>query len=400
MICQDSAGQIYLQGVAAILPCSVADVRFATAACFPAATVTLQLDAAIASCGAGQCVVVIPATVGAGAPTTVPQNVTMIDLRTGPPFTPSISINSQTATLHSFVMANQSRLNPDRTEVGFLIRPRYLGTFPAANNLGAIAGESYVAGALPAPVTSSFTGVEGGVFIDSTGQTLPGIYGVVGNAGLDAGSTTNVTDAASLRAQTVIDVGAGAITNAYGAIFDDQAAGAVRNYASYHHGNALFDSGRAVTGLTVGGVAMPLFVLGGAGDIVIFKPLDNAAGWSFRNTGGVPLLDINNNNGTIIGFGGTGIQKHLSATASLNFTALAANSCETLTVAVAGAADGDSVTLGVPNALADVDGATERTTFFGWVSTADVVSVRRCNCTAVATGDPAAATVRADVWQH
>ena len=97
---------------------------------------------------------------------------------------------------------------------------------------------------------------------------------------------------------------------------------------------------------------------------------------------------------------GTAITKHLSATASLDFTALAANTCETLTIAVVGAADGNTVTLGVPTALADVDGATERTTFFGWVSAADVVSVRRCNPTLAATVDPAAATVRADVWQH
>ena len=79
--------------------------------------------------------------------------------------------------------------------------------------------------------------------------------------------------------------------------------------------------------------------------------------------------------------GGTAISKHLSATASLDFTALAANTCEVLTITVTGATDGNMVTLGVPNALADVDGATERTTFFGWVSGTDTVSVRRCNVT-------------------
>lgn len=95
--------------------------------------------------------------------------------------------------------------------------------------------------------------------------------------------------------------------------------------------------------------------------------------------------------------GGTAVTKILSATASLNFTALAANSCEILTITVTGAADGDTVTLGVPTALADVDGATERTVFYGWVSGADTVSVRRCNVTGTITVDPAAATVRAAV---
>jgi len=96
---------------------------------------------------------------------------------------------------------------------------------------------------------------------------------------------------------------------------------------------------------------------------------------------------------------GTSLTKILSATASLDFTALAANSCEVLTVTVTGAADGDTVALGVPTALADVDGATERTTFFGWVSGADTVSVRRCNVTGSSTAEPAAATVRATVWK-
>lgn len=97
---------------------------------------------------------------------------------------------------------------------------------------------------------------------------------------------------------------------------------------------------------------------------------------------------------------GASIIKHLSGTASLDFTALAANTCEVLTITVTGAADGNTVTLGVPTALADVDGATERTTFFGWVSATNTVSVRRCNVTAGATAEPAAATVRADVWVH
>ncbi len=97
---------------------------------------------------------------------------------------------------------------------------------------------------------------------------------------------------------------------------------------------------------------------------------------------------------------GTAITRHLSGTASLDFTALAANTCEVLTVPVTSATDGDTVTLGIPNALADVDGGTERTLFFGWVSAGGTVSVRRCNVTGTVTAEPAAATVRADVLQH
>lgn len=104
--------------------------------------------------------------------------------------------------------------------------------------------------------------------------------------------------------------------------------------------------------------------------------------------------------GLTLGSSGNALSAHYSGTASLDFTALAANSCEVLTIAVLNAADGDTCSLGVPNALADVDGATERTSFFCWVSSAGVTSVRRCNHTGSATADPAAATVRADVWRH
>jgi hypothetical protein len=114
---------------------------------------------------------------------------------------------------------------------------------------------------------------------------------------------------------------------------------------------------------------------------------------------GVTQYSVDKNGATAIGPGATAIKLVLSTTASLNFTALAANSCEVLTVALTGAVDGDVVELGIPNALADVDGATERTTFVGWVSAAGTVSVRRCNVTGTITADPAAATVRVAVIQ-
>lgn len=88
-------------------------------------------------------------------------------------------------------------------------------------------------------------------------------------------------------------------------------------------------------------------------------------------------------------------QQVLTATASLDFGAFGANACQTLTLTVTGAADGDAVVLGVPNALASLAGVT----FSGWVSAANTVSVRGCNATGTATSDPAAATVRAWVLQ-
>lgn len=94
--------------------------------------------------------------------------------------------------------------------------------------------------------------------------------------------------------------------------------------------------------------------------------------------------------------GGAAITKHLSATASLDFAAWAGGDCQDLTVTVTGAADGNTVTLGVPNALASTAGVQ----FSGFVSASNTVTVRGCKITTGASADPAAATVRADVWQH
>jgi len=94
--------------------------------------------------------------------------------------------------------------------------------------------------------------------------------------------------------------------------------------------------------------------------------------------------------------GGTSISRHLSDTTSLTFGAIGANSCGDQAMTVTGAVDGDTVSLGIPDALAN---ASSTITFMGWVSAADTVSVRLCQ-TASTAGTFSAATVRADIWQH
>lgn len=94
---------------------------------------------------------------------------------------------------------------------------------------------------------------------------------------------------------------------------------------------------------------------------------------------------------------GSTITNHISATASLDFPVIGANSCQSLTITTTGAADGDTVSLGVPTALAN---ASTTLALTGFVSAANTVTVRVCQVAASATSDPAAATVRADVWKH
>ena len=94
--------------------------------------------------------------------------------------------------------------------------------------------------------------------------------------------------------------------------------------------------------------------------------------------------------------GGTAITRHISVSTSLSFPQFSPGSCNTLTVTVAGTADGDSVALGIPNALAAVNGLA----WFGWVSAPGTVSVRGCNVTSQSVAAPPTANVRVDVWQH
>ena len=82
-------------------------------------------------------------------------------------------------------------------------------------------------------------------------------------------------------------------------------------------------------------------------------------------------------------------------TASVDFPSVAANACSALSITVTGAADGDAVSLGVPNGLASTIGLT----FSGYVSAANTITVRACNVTTGASADPAAASVRAVVWK-
>lgn len=68
------------------------------------------------------------------------------------------------------------------------------------------------------------------------------------------------------------------------------------------------------------------------------------------------------------------VAKILSGHATLNFGNTAAGSSDDLTVTVTGAADGDEVVLGVPNAAMNANAS-----YFAWVSAADTLTIRHNN---------------------
>lgn len=131
---------------------------------------------------------------------------------------------------------------------------------------------------------------------------------------------------------------------------------------------------------------------------------DNATTGDFviRNPGGECLRITNARNlqlpgnltasGTLRVGGGTVVQNILSATATLDFSSIAANGFQDLTIIITGAVSGDTV---IVNPIAG--SATTDVVYTGWVSAADTVTIRASNVSATTARDPASGTFRATV---
>ena len=211
--------------------------------------------------------------------------------------------------------------------------------------------------------------------------------------------STNISTAGTLTV-----TGASTLTGAVAASSTLQVTGATTLYSTLN-----------VSGLTtLGNATTTLFtVLNNTylGDADADTLTVRAGVWSLTSTATTTVAMTNginfdsntfvidpNTNAIAIGTttGANFIKGHVSNSASLTFGAIGASSCGTQTITVIGAADGDTVVLGIPNALAT---ASTTIVFTGWVSAADTVTVRLCQIAATA-GTFSAATVRADVWKH
>jgi len=115
-------------------------------------------------------------------------------------------------------------------------------------------------------------------------------------------------------------------------------------------------------------------------------------------------LDINNTfagnqsvNGTVtIGSGGTAITEHVSILENPKFPALKTGVCASANFTLTGAADGDTIALGVPNERMTGGGILIYT---AWVSASNQVTLQGCN---VGTSQKSAGTgsIRIDLWKH
>jgi hypothetical protein len=101
--------------------------------------------------------------------------------------------------------------------------------------------------------------------------------------------------------------------------------------------------------------------------------------------------------GTVtIGAGGTPITEHLSMTVNPTFPALMPGAfCTTASFALASAADGDTIALGVPNERM-VGGLV----YTAWVSAANTITVQVCTFTPVPSMTFGSGAIRVDLWKH
>lgn len=144
---------------------------------------------------------------------------------------------------------------------------------------------------------------------------------------------------------------------------------------------------------------MSLFANNGAAQVTLFPSgnfsIGNVSDTAPLAVGPAAKFQVSPAGAVTIG-GGNAITRHISVSTSLAFQQFPQGSCNVVSVTATGAADGDSVALGVPNALASISGLT----WFGWVSAPSIVSIRGCNVTNQAVPAPPATNVRVDVWQH
>jgi len=94
--------------------------------------------------------------------------------------------------------------------------------------------------------------------------------------------------------------------------------------------------------------------------------------------------------------GGTPIIKHLSGTPAITVPAISPNQCATLSpVTFSGASDGDTIALGVKNALTSGGNLT----YFAWVSASNTIAIKVCNPHGT-TNSVLSGTIRVDIWMH
>lgn len=250
------------------------------------------IQAAVDALSTNKGIVLVPREYGGANPTSVPENVTILDFRgDAVPATDDsssgvqIDVNSTVEAAKSGLSVWHKRSSPSMTSSALLVTSKITGDISVGNHNG-LTAELDVLGTLSVNPTSSIGAFNGETSIRSTGGTVGDAISVSGRVNLDrAASTTNVTNAIGIRGAAHTDSStSGAIANAYGVKGDNQTVGTSRNYSFFSDGLMLFGF-RTNNGCDFENTSgTPFNVLQNNGsDVMVYRPLGDGQGSKWQN---------------------------------------------------------------------------------------------------------------------
>ena len=107
-----------------------------------------------------------------------------------------------------------------------------------------------------------------------------------------------------------------------------------------------------------------------------YAPASGSANYIQNNSGPAQSASLNISGSVTIGTSGTAIKEHISILENPNFPAIKSGVCASANFTLTGAADGDTIALGIPNARMTGGGILIYT---AWVSASNQVTVQACN---------------------
>jgi hypothetical protein len=253
------------------------------------------------------------------------------------------------------------------------------------------------------PGTQNLLNAGPGISLSGTTIANTGVLSVDGNSGIVIGGTP--------ANPTISNAGVLSFNGRSGSI------ASVANDYSFDQISGTFRPGQAGPG------TYSISISGNAGSATTASAASTAnSAFTAVNLGGVPAAnyarrDIGNSltgpqnisgdvkvSGSVttgslyIGGGASPITRHLSATFLVTLSTQKPSSCLTSVFPMNGAADGDTVALGVPNAMMLGGGVL---VYSAWVSGTNLLSIRVCNIDPnKAQTTAGSGNIRVDVWKH
>lgn len=245
------------------------------------------IAAAVTAAGSNQSISPIRSTyAGTECPASTIATLTFWDFRGGSETCTqnSVSWNQTSASgLHTMARFIQTRNSPTNSDLALYGQSLVGGSLPTNQALDGVSGEVDTFGALSAaPAGLSLAGLEGTVVLNSTGQTIPAIHGGVFNMSSQPGNTTGFTNGYVIRAQQYVKGGSEIIANLYSFLCEGQTAATTDNYCMYHLGSDLYANNVNIDAVDSGNARQHIVTFT-PGNLIIYRSLLDANGWTFRN---------------------------------------------------------------------------------------------------------------------